>query len=200
MTYQVRKFESLDKVEGFSRGLIDDHLALYEGYVTNTNDLSQKLNELVDSDSDPMIHDELRRRLGWEWNGMRLHELYFDNLGGSGELDRETMLSEKLERNLGGLDRWRHDIERIGGMRGVGWVILYFDPTSETLMNAWVDEHDSGHPSGAVPLVVMDVWEHAFWKDYGSDKARYVRTFLDNLDWGVACERYQSSLRTASVL
>jgi Fe-Mn family superoxide dismutase len=102
---------------------------------------------------------ELNRRLGWEFNGMRLHEYYFGNMrkGGSAP-DKKSELFRKITQEWGSLENWEKDFRSMGVMRGIGWVILYYDPIGDRLFNIWINEHDVGHLSGAVPILVMDVF------------------------------------------
>ena len=193
MTYQAKDFSPLKGMKGFSDELLDDHFSLYEGYVKNTNELLEKLSALmVEGDGESAEQAELRRRLAWEWNGMRLHEFYFENLGGSGQLGSSGELFAKIEEHFGDLDRWRREFKAIGGMRGIGWTILYYDPLGDRLLNLWINEHDSAHLAGSAPLLVMDVWEHAFFTDYRTDRKGYIEAFMANIKWGVAEKRLEA--------
>ena len=192
MTYKAKDFSALKGMKGFSDKLLEDHFSLYEGYVENTNQLLEKLSTLIDEDDGGSPeHAELRRRLGWEWNGMRLHEFYFGNLGGSGNIESGELQS-KIEKDFGSLERWQREFQAIGGMRGIGWAILYYDPLGDRLLNLWINEHDSAHAAGSTPLLVMDVWEHAFFTDYRTDKTRYIEAFISNVDWRVAEKRLEA--------
>lgn len=196
MIYQEQDFSSLKGMEGFSDELLEEHFELYRGYVKNTNELLQKLSPGNGKANGASISQaELRRRLGWEWNGMRLHELYFENLGGGGETAAGSELRSRIAKEFGTQGAWRKEFESIGAMRGIGWVILYWDPIGNRLLNFWIDEHDAGHPAGCAPLVVMDVWEHAFFADYRTNKADYIEAFLANLDWSSAGRRLNSALK-----
>jgi len=121
--------------------------------------------------------------LGWEWNGMRLHELYFENLGGNGIFPQEGILSKLINEQFGSFENWKKEFIGIGLMRGIGWVILYQDIYTGKLINFWINEHDIGHPAGGNPLLVMDVFEHAYIIDYGLKKKDYIKTFFDNINW-----------------
>lgn len=182
--FEAKDFSSLLGMKGFSDQMLKDHFGLYEGYVSHTNELLEKFEALSEDKAlDAVEHAELRRRLGWEFNGIRLHELYFGNLGGDGELRGSAEMSDSINNAFGSTKKWAAEFRAVGAMRGVGWAILYFDPLTESLMNLWIDEHDGGHAAGAVPLVVMDVWEHAFTMDYGTDRDAYIESFMANLDW-----------------
>jgi len=128
----------------------------------------------------------LKRRLGWEFNGMRLHELYFANLGGKEPFNHEGRLAAKMAESFGGSEMWEKEFRAVGAMRGIGWGVLYQDPASGRLINFWVNEHDTGHPSGCIPILIMDLFEHAFMLDYGLKRADYIEAFFKNIDWNTA--------------
>ena len=174
-------YSKLKGIEGFSDKALDIHFALYEGYVNNTN----KLLEMPEkADKDSLQYAELKRRLGWEFNGMRLHEFYFGGLGGNGEIDKAGKLHKALEKNFGSYDTWESDFIATAKMRGIGWTILYQDPMSGKLINFWVNEHDAGHPAGLNLILNLDVFEHAYFVDYGKDRAAYIDAFMKNVNWG----------------
>jgi Fe-Mn family superoxide dismutase len=191
-TYQLKSFEHLKGIEGLSDQLLENHFALYQGYVANTNKVLDLLDKLLQEDkqAEPM-YAEMERRLGWEWNGMRLHEYYFENMkqGGS-ELAADTSLWKKVEDEFGSFAQWEKDFRAVGAMRGVGWVILYYDKIGKRLVNTWINEHDGGHLAGSQPLLVMDVFEHAYMLDYGIKRAEYINTFMKNIDWETVAVRY----------
>ena len=138
---------------------------------------------------------ELTRRFGWEFNGMRLHELYFGNMKKEGAaLSQAGGLFENMRKLYGSYENWEKDFKTIGFMRGIGWAILYYDPISKKLFNVWVNEHDAGHLSGAAPLLVLDVFEHAYTLDYGIKKADYVQSFFNAIDWSVVEARFGEKL------
>jgi Fe-Mn family superoxide dismutase len=128
---------------------------------------------------------ELKRRMGFEFNGMRLHEYYFDNLGGKGVLDKSGKLGRKLAEEFSSYEDWEKDFKGTGTMRGIGWAILYQDNITGKLLNQWINEHETGHPAGCIPILVMDVFEHAFITDYGLKRADYIEAFSKNINWGV---------------
>lgn len=132
---------------------------------------------------------ELKRRFGWEFNGMRLHEYYFENLGGKGSLEKTGKLSKKISEEFGSLESWEKEFKATGTMRGIGWTILYQDPLSGRLLNFWINEHDAGHPAGCTPILVLDVFEHAFMIDYGLKRADYVEAFFKNIHWKAVEDR-----------
>ncbi len=179
--YQAKNYEHLLGTAGFSDTLLKNHFTLYGGYVANTN----KLLEIF-SGKEPGTPEyaELKRRFGWEWNGMKLHELYFGNMKKGGE-DKSAgkEIIAKIEKQFGSYENWEKDFKGVGAMRGIGWVILAYDKESGQLFNIWINEHDVGHLAGALPLLVMDVFEHAFMIDYGLKRADYINAFFAAIDW-----------------
>lgn len=190
MVYKVKDYSHLLGMEGFSNRLLKNHFTLYEGYVKNTNLLLTTLEDMIaEGRGSTPEYAELKRRLGWEYDGMRLHEYYFANLGGNGEVDDECHLVERIEANFGSLALWQADFIATGMMRGIGWAVLYRDNATGRLINFWINEHDTGHPSGGSALLVMDVWEHAFMLDYGLNRREYIDAFFRNLDWNIVDQR-----------
>lgn len=184
MSYITQDFSKLLKIKDFSETLLQNHFTLYQGYVTNVNKLSESLNSLLkEGNISRPDYAEMKRRLGWEFNGMRLHELYFGNLGGTGTLDPGSSLAEKLTADFGSREAWETDFRGTGAMRGIGWAVMYQDRTDGRLMNFWINEHDVGHPAGCTPILIMDVFEHAFMLDFGLKRTVYIDAFFDNIDW-----------------
>ena len=184
------EYPRLSGMAGFSSQLISTHIKLYQGYVSNTNALSEKLAALLaDGKERTPEYAELKRRFGWEFDGMRLHELYFGNLGAAGTMIKGAPIFEKIEANFGSYEAWKKDFTATGAMRGIGWVILYQDGESGRLFNAWIGEHDGGHLAGARPLLVLDVFEHAYMADFQLDRGTYIKAFFEALDWAVVGKR-----------
>jgi Fe-Mn family superoxide dismutase len=184
MTYNAKDYNRLMGMEGFSDTLLKNHFTLYQGYVTNTNKLMDALNQLLkEGKTATPEYAELKRRFGWEFNGMRLHEYYFENLGGKGGINKTGKLCQKLVESFGSYEAWEKDFKATGTMRGIGWVVLYQDILSGNFINFWINEHDVGHPSGGMPILIMDVFEHAFMIDYGLKRADYIESFFKNIHW-----------------
>lgn len=191
MAYEAKDFSNLLGMEGFSDTLLNNHFTLYQGYVTNTNKALDILASMLKEDKAGYEYGEVKRRLGWEFNGMRLHELYFGNLGGKATIDKNGALAKKMAEDFGSYEAWEKDFKSVGAMRGIGWAALYQDTTTGRLINFWINEHDMGHPSGCAPLLIMDVFEHAFITDYGLKKADYIAAFFKNIDWKAVQDRMQ---------
>jgi superoxide dismutase, Fe-Mn family len=195
MNYQSKNFTHLLGLPGFSDTLLQNHFKLYEGYVTNTNKLVEKIIKLHHADkmSEPEFA-ELKRRFGWEFNGMRLHELYFENLNkeNSGP-NPELPIVKALTEQFDSFETFENYFRATASMRGIGWVVLYYDPQGKIFLAPWINEHDVGHPVGCVPLLVMDVFEHAFLTDYGLKRADYIDAFMKAVDWDVVSKRFEKT-------
>jgi Fe-Mn family superoxide dismutase len=191
MSYQAKDYSRLLGTPGFSDQLLKNHFTLYQGYVNNTNKLAETLKAMLkEGKANTPEYAELKRRFGWEWNGMRLHEYYFDNLVNGGKpLDPNSDLAKKIAEDFGSYAEWEKEFKATGVMRGIGWVVLYLDPISNKLFNSWINEHDIGHLAGCRLLLVMDVFEHAFMLDYGLKRADYIEAFFKNIDWSVVSSR-----------
>jgi Fe-Mn family superoxide dismutase len=190
MPYSAKDYAKLIGMTGFSETLLKNHFTLYQGYVTNTNKVLDTLDQISkDGKTATPEFAELKRRLGWEFNGMRLHEYYFENLGGKSGVDKNGKLAKKVVESFGSYEAWEKDFRATGAMRGIGWVVLYQDIVSGRLINFWVNEHDVSHPAGCVPLLIMDVFEHAFMIDYGLKRADYIEAFFKNIDWSAVESR-----------
>jgi Fe-Mn family superoxide dismutase len=195
MTFVARNFDSLIGTEGLSEKLLKDHFTLYQGYVKNTNKLLENTADLLrQGQSDTPAYAEQTRRFGWEFNGMRLHELYFGGLKrGGARPDPASGLQKAVASEFGSPAEWEKAFRAVGAMRGIGWVVLTLDPVSGKLFNAWINEHDGGHLAGGAPLLVMDVFEHAYFADYGLKRADYIETFIKAIDWSVVSERFSGA-------
>ena len=193
MPYKPKDFSSLLGTQGFSDVLLNNHFTLYQGYVNNVNKLSENLTKLAEEDKTASPeYAEQKRRLGWEWNGMRLHEFYFENMSNPPVAlkNNGAQLYKTLTEQFGSVEKWEKDFRATGAMRGIGWTILYRDLLSENLFNTWVTEHDMGHLAGCKPLLVLDVFEHAYMLDYGLKRADYIEAFVHAIDWTVVEKRY----------
>lgn len=193
--YEPKKYEQLLGIPGFSDQLLNDHFTLYQGYVKNVNAALEAMNTLTQEGktATPMFA-EVRRRFGWEFNGMRLHEYYFENMSKNPSgLSSETDLARFILSTFQSHETWLKDFQASGVMRGIGWVILYYDPRGKKLLNVWVNEHDMGHLSGCVPLLVLDVFEHAYIRDYGLKRPDYISAFVKAIDWSVVEKRFATA-------
>lgn len=194
MAYEARDFSSLLGTPGFSDTLLNNHFTLYQGYVKNVNALTDEIKSMSGAGkAGTPVWNEIKRRFGWEWNGMRLHELYFGNMKNGGTtMGPENPVWKQMDADFGTSEEsWRNDFTAVGMMRGIGWVVWAYDPEAKRTFNVWVNEHDAGHLAGTVPLLVMDVFEHAYLTDYGLKRADYIDAFLKAVDWSVVEKRLE---------
>lgn len=187
--YKAKNYQYVYSIPGFSQTTIQNHLTLYQGYVQKTNQLLEKLMQMEDQRT--IEYGALKRRLGWEFSGMRLHEYYFGNLGGDYDRPPKSNFTDWLEHCFGSVENWENDFIATGLIRGIGWSALCRDNHTGRLFNVWINEHDEGHLAGCQPLLVMDVWEHAYLIDYGLNREAYIQVFLKNVNWAVVYERFQ---------
>lgn len=187
MSYTARTF-SLPELKGLSPEQIAVHLALYEGYVKHTNlilDTIQKLRA-EDADGNAFVMNELRRRLGFEFDGMRMHEYYFEQFEGGAQAPNGDALAKAASEKYGSWDGFIAHVKEVAGTRGIGWVVVYHDPKTSTLHTAFVNDHELGQLSGLPILLAVDLWEHAYMVDYKpAEKKTYVEAFLENVNWTV---------------
>jgi Fe-Mn family superoxide dismutase len=199
-SYKAREF-NLSGLNGISDKTLEVHFKLYEGYVNETNKLQEAITKFIQDgnvDQEEMpAYSELTRRLGFEYNGMVLHEYYFDNLksgGGSGDPDRTAAFAKAAESTFGSYEIWKADFVGIGKMRGVGWAICYQNPSNGRLSNHWITLHETGNIAGFDPVLVMDVWEHAYLLDYKpAERPKYIEAFFSNIDWTIVEKRLQKN-------
>ncbi|MEI8096921.1 MAG: Fe-Mn family superoxide dismutase [Candidatus Moraniibacteriota bacterium] len=193
--YTPKDYKHLLGLEGLSDALLTNHFTLYEGYVNNTNILLKKMNEIREerlggNDDRKEESAELHRRYSWEYNGMKLHELYFENLTKEkGVLNLESDFGKKLIERFGSYEAFLHNfIKNVGMFRGIGWVALI--ERDGGLGIIWINEHNEGLLVNSKILLVMDVFEHAFMLDYGTKRADYLEAFSRLIDWNVVEKRF----------
>lgn len=185
----LAKLNAGDGLDGISKDLIEQHFGLYKGYVANLNALRKELAEGREAGaSGPQVADR-RRRFGFEYNGVVLHELYFNNMTPGGNQPSAAVV-EVIEKSFGSFEKWEADFKACGATRGVGWAVLYMDPSTGALNNHFVELHENGNVSGFQPLLIMDVWEHAYILDQGAaGRPKYIEAFMKNVDWAVVEDR-----------
>lgn len=195
MSYLPKNYKHLLGIEGLSDTLLTNHFTLYEGYVNNTNILIKKMNAIQEerlggNDDRKEESAELHRRYSWEYNGMRLHELYFENLTKEKEeLDLRSNFGKKLIEEFGSYEIFLHNfIKNVGMFRGIGWIAL--TERDGGLEIIWINEHNEGLLVNSRILLIMDVFEHAYMTDYGIKKADYIETFFKLVDWKKVEERF----------
>jgi superoxide dismutase, Fe-Mn family len=195
-TYTPKTF-NLSELQGLSEKQIKVHLGLYEGYVKHVNVLREQIHELEATDKEKFAYaiTETRRRLGFEFNGMRMHEYYFTQLeGGAQALNTESALGKAVSEKYGSVENFIAHFTQVGMSRGIGWSVLYADTDHGTVHTAWISDHELGQLGGLPIIFAMDMWEHAFMVDYvPGEKKNYIEAYLKNVNWGVAEKRFDET-------
>ncbi len=193
--YTPKDFSHLLGTAGFSDEALTTHFKLYEGYVKNTNLLSEKLKALAKDDQPTPEYAELKRRFGWEWNGMRLHEYHFGGMiKGGKKLEESATLAKAINVEFGSFENWKKDFIATASLRGIGWTVIYLDHKEHKLINTWINEHDAAHLAGATPLLNIDMFEHAFMIDYKTNKAEYITAFMNAINWEEIAKRFDEAV------
>ncbi|HTA77828.1 MAG TPA: Fe-Mn family superoxide dismutase [bacterium] len=196
MPYTAKNYNQLLGMSGFSDKMLKTHFKLYEGYVAHINEMIEFLN---DADKETQAYDEVKRRFAWEFNGMRLHEAYFGNMTKSFDaLSEESDFARQIKASFGSMEAWKKDFVAVSSMRGIGWAVLAWDPEGKKLFNVWINEHDTGYLFYSVPLLVSDVFEHAYWTDYGMERKIYIEVFMKVIDWKEVQRRFESVVRMSN--
>lgn len=191
--YDALTFPDIEAgLDGISKDQLDVHFKLYNGYVNNFNTVYEKWSKLLEAQDFGPEFNELKRRWAFEFNGIRLHELYFTNMKkGGGSLDSGSPLYKALEETFGSYQAWETDFKKTGAMRGIGWSVLFKDPVTGRLFNFFINDHENGMPVGFTPILVMDVWEHAYTVDYkATERPNYMDAFFKNINWDVVQKRF----------
>lgn len=195
MTYTAKKF-ALPELKGLSPKQIEVHLALYEGYVKHVNLIMEKIAQYTEQDATGNAYAiaELRRRLGFEFDGMRMHEYYFEQFEGEKGGSPDSALAKAAAEKYGSGENFIAHIKDVAGTRGIGWVVVYADPRGNTLHTAFVNDHELGQLAGLPVILALDLWEHAYMVDYvPAEKKTYVEAFLDNVNWSVVEARFDEA-------
>jgi len=192
MQYEEKRF-NIPALDGISAKSVEEHLGLYAGYVKNFNAISAAIEGLLaDPEKNALAISELRRRHSFEFDGMKLHELYFPQFEGApAALNPDSALAQTLTKHWGSMDAAEKRLRQTAAMRGPGWSNLYFNPEHNAFHMGFVGEQHNGHFATLPIVVALDVWEHAFLLDYGAQgKGKYVDAFFKNLNWGVVEKRF----------
>lgn len=192
MIYEPKKF-SFGTLDGISQKQLDVHLKLYEGYVKFINVLDDVQREMMkDVEKNAYSLGEVTRRIGFEWNGMRMHEYYFEQwTNPSTPLGTESTLGRALTQQYGSMDLWLARFKGVSMMRGIGWAILSYDAIGKQFVNHFVADHELGQLNGTTTILALDMWEHAYMVDYTpAEKAKYVEAFFKNLNGTVVEKRF----------
>jgi superoxide dismutase, Fe-Mn family len=190
MQYTPQQF-NLPTLKGLSDKQIKVHLALYEGYVKHVNLIMEQVQKLKEAGAEPYVIAELHRRLGFEFDGMRLHEYYFSQFEGEKGGSPTSALAVAAAEKYGSGENFLAHVKEVAGARGIGWVIVYADPIGHTLHTVFVGDHELGQLAGLPIILALDLWEHAYMVDYvPADKKNYIDAFFDNLNWSVIEDRF----------
>jgi Fe-Mn family superoxide dismutase len=170
--YEEKKF-NIGTLKGISNKTIEEHLKLYSGYVNNLNNTLEGKQDI--------------RRLGFEYNGMRNHEIYFSSLeGGAKPIEENSGLKKQIENDFGSFETWLNNFKNIALTRGIGWAILYYDRENKCLINNWIEEQHINQLQNCSPILALDMWEHSYVADYApSGKKNYVEDFFLNINWEI---------------
>ncbi|MFH1644040.1 MAG: Fe-Mn family superoxide dismutase [bacterium] len=193
--YEVQEQLKPSGLDGISDEQINDHWKLYEGYVKQSNQLNEDLKNLEEKgDGNSLLYADRKRRYGFEYNGMILHQYYFGNLKSNQKLTDESKLKKTIENQWGSFENWTQDFANTGKTRSIGWAILYLDPVTGNLTNHFIQEHGNGIIAGFVPILVMDIWEHAYMVDHKSGgRSDYIQAFMKNINWSKVEKRFTKS-------
>jgi Fe-Mn family superoxide dismutase len=189
---------ALYELEGISRPAVEAHYKLYQGYVAKRNEILGKLAD-VDLSAANQVYSDVRALkvdLTFAIGGIKNHEIYFEHLGGEGGAP-DGPIGELIERDFGSPDAWRSDLKATG-MGGRGWAWTAYDWDEGRLFNYIGDAQNTFPVWNTTPLVALDVYEHAYFLDYQTDRASYIDAFFNNLDWSVVNDwvsRYQIPLK-----
>lgn len=197
MEYKTKEF-NLPSLAGLSAKQIEVHLGLYAGYVKHVNLVRELIHELEKEDKEKHAYTvaELRRRFSFEFDGMRMHEYYFEQWeSGAVEIGSDSGLVKAVSEKYGDWNGFLDHFKTIGNTtRGIGWTVLYFDPRGKTPHTAWISDHELGQLAGLPIILAMDMWEHAYMVDYmPGEKKKYIEAFFDNLNWSVMEKRFKSA-------
>lgn len=200
MQYEARIF-SLPEIQGLSKKQLDAHLGLYQGYVKHVNLLSGELSRLaVASPDNAYTVGELRKRLGFEFNGMRLHELYFEQIESSAQIiNADTQFYSAIVKQFGSYDMWYEEFMHLSG-RGPGWALLDYDPVAKQFHHVWVSDHEVGQLAGCPVIFALDHWEHAYLVDYlPAEKQKYLDAYFAAVNWSIIASRFDAVLSVSAV-
>lgn len=190
--YEIKSFD-IPKLDGISEKQIEIHLGLYAGYVKHVNLARELIHNLGEEEKNAYAVTELRRRFAFEFDGMRMHEYYFESFeGGSNPISEESKLKESVSEKYGSWDKFIEHFKSVGMSRGIGWTVLYYDPIGKTPHVTWIGDHEVGTLAGLPIILAMDMWEHAFMVDYTpAEKAKYIDGFLSNVNWNISEQRFE---------
>jgi len=190
------KVKALPFAYGSQKGISEltdkrHHDTHYAGYVAKRNEVVQKLDSIDKTKANANYSEfgELKRKETFNASGQILHELYWDVLGGDGVIDPDSAIGKAIVADFGSIDNWKADMAATA-KSSLGWAILCLDPSDGKLHNYLCDSHNIGAVWEAIPLLALDVFEHAYYGDYGPDRGKYIEAYLSNIDWKKVEARY----------
>jgi Fe-Mn family superoxide dismutase len=196
---EAKKFASIRELNGISARTMEEHYELYKGYIAKTNESQEKLNGVDRATANQIYSDlrSLRVDLSFALGGVKNHEIYFAHLGGKGGAP-SGKLAETIKRDFPSYDAWLADF-KASGLAARGWVWLAYDHDFNCLTTTVGDAQNSYPLWNATPILALDVYEHAYWIDYGRARAKYIEAFFSNLDWGVVEQNLERALSMQAV-
>jgi len=194
-----KTFASIRELNGISKRTQEEHYELYKAYVAKTNEIQKKLDTVDRSTANQTFSDlrSLRVDLSFAVGGMKNHEIYFGHLGGKGGQPKGK-LRELINRDFPSYDAWLADF-KASGLAARGWVWLAYDHDLNILTTALGDAQNTFPIWNATPILAMDVYEHAYWIDFGRARGKYIEAFFNNLDWGVVEQNLERALAMQSI-
>jgi len=189
-TLEIQAVEFPYDTSVISKKQFDDHMILYKGYVDKANAVSKQLatdGGRAEANATYSLYRGLKKGETYALDGVILHELYFQNLsGGRVPMGKET--AALLAKHFGSVENWLDDCKACA-LSARGWCVLAYEQRTDTCRNLLMDWHDEGLVLGCYPLVVLDMYEHAYFLDYGTDKGSYIQNFINGVDWNVVEKR-----------
>lgn len=195
----AKTFSSIKELNGISKRTMEEHYELYKGYVAKTNEIQEKLGSVDRSSANQIFSDlrALRVDLSFALGGVKNHEIYFEHLGGKGGAPAGRV-AELIGRDFPSVDAWLADF-KASGLAARGWVWLAYDHDWSTLTTVVGDAQNTFPLWNATPVLALDVYEHAYWIDFGRARAKYIDAFFDNLDWNAVNQNLERALAMAPV-
>jgi superoxide dismutase, Fe-Mn family len=189
---------TIPEINEISAKTIEEHLKLYAGYVKHANLIQEKLNEYkADVEKNAYVIGELNRRFAFEFDGMRNHEYYFEQLEGGHKEAIDSALDKKMIEDFGSVENWLTEFKTLCMTRGIGWAVLWYDKVTDKLINAWVDEQHLGQLNGLAFIYGIDMWEHSYLMDYTpGDKKKYVEAYLMATNQEVSATRFDKARKS----
>ena len=192
---------NIPDIAGISKKTIEEHLKLYQGYVKHANLILEKIPEYRGYEKEdafaPYVVGELYRRFAFEFDGMRNHEYYFEQLeGGHREAAMDSLLNKQIEKDFGSVKEWFDSFVVLAMTRGIGWAVLWYDPVSKHLVQNWVDEQHLGQLNGLKFIYGIDMWEHSYLMDYTpGEKRKYIDAYTNATNQGVSARRFDEAIK-----